>query len=182
MVKNYGGNKSKGQARKHVTKPSSSLRISENEFELYGQVTKVLGGGMCNVFCIDKVYRLCHIRGKFKTRGKRDNFLTNSTWVLIGLRDWASFDKDKLEQCDLLEVYSDFEKDKLKNTVLKIDWSVFNALTVNDGRFTTEKEDDSIIFTDSVQDEYHNIVAKQILTNSSSFFENEEEDITIDDI
>jgi initiation factor 1A len=191
MVKNLtGGNKSKGQARKFTTaKPSSSLRLSENDCELYAQVTKVLGGGMCNVICIDDTSRLCFIRGKFKTRGKRDNFINNGTWVLIGLRDWVSSGKDKLEQCDLLEVYNDHEKDKLKSTVTNINWSVFVSNDIKFYSSSTSKDkddDDHIVFADEKEQEYMEIISKQIEAKTSNksksvFFE-EEEEINFDDI
>jgi len=190
MVKNVtGGNKSKGQARKFMTaKPSTSLRMSENESELYGQVTKMLGGGMCNVICIDNTPRLCFIRGKFKTRGKRDNFINNGSWVLIGLRDWVSSSKDKtkLEQCDLLEVYNDYEKDKLKSTVININWSIF--ITNDKGYLSSTKEEDEehIIFADEKEQEYMDLISKQVEEKKSgkskSVFFEEEEYINIDDI
>jgi translation initiation factor 1A len=191
MVKNTtGGNKSKGQARKFTTaKPSNTLRTSLNEFELYGQVTKILGGGMCNVICIDNITRLCHIRGKFKTRGKRDNFINNGTWVLVGLREWASSSssKDKLEQCDLLEVYNDHEKDKLKSTITNINWSIFIS---NDSKFnlsdmSKDKDNNDIIFADEKEQEYMEIISKQIEIKTSKntktiFFE--EDEINFEDI
>jgi translation initiation factor 1A len=123
MVKNtFGGNKHKGQARKLVSsnKQSSRLRIAEEEGEIYAQVTKMLGNGMCQVICIDDQPRLCFIRGKFKGRGKRDNTLKTGTLVLIGLREW-NMDKvstlTDLQKCDLLEVYTDLDKERLKKTV-----------------------------------------------------------------
>ena len=91
MVKNTtGGSKTKGQARKFVNtaKQPTNIRLSNDDAELYAQVTKMLGNGMCHVLCIDGKTRLCHIRGKFRGRGKRDNLLGNNSWLLIGLREW----------------------------------------------------------------------------------------------
>ena len=147
MVKNtFGGNKHKGQARKLVTnKQSSRLRIAEEEGEIYAQVTKMLGNGMCQVICIDDQPRLCFIRGKFKGRGKRDNTLKTGTWVLIGLREW-NIDKvstqDALQKCDLLEVYTDLDKERLKKTV-NCKWSLFIE---NDAVFTNTLPDSNISF------------------------------------
>jgi initiation factor 1A len=148
MVKNtFGGNKHKGQARKLVApnKQSSRLRIAEEEGEIYAQVTKMLGNGMCQVICIDDQPRLCFIRGKFKGRGKRDNTLKTGTWVLIGLREW-NMDKvstqTDLQKCDLLEVYTDLDKERLKKTV-KCKWSVFIE---NDAVFTNTLPDSNISF------------------------------------
>jgi translation initiation factor 1A len=100
MVKNTtGGSKAKGQARKFTSVPSSQkLRISDNEFELYAQVSALLGNGMCHVLCIDGIQRLCHIRGKFRGRGKRDNVIGRGSWLLIGLREWESQDISTLKK------------------------------------------------------------------------------------
>jgi hypothetical protein len=64
MVKNLkGGSKAKGQARKYATgaPTNKSVRVAEDDAELYAQVTKLLGNGMCYVLCIDSVQRLCYI-------------------------------------------------------------------------------------------------------------------------
>jgi translation initiation factor IF-1 len=191
MVKNIkGGNKSKGQARKFVTaKPSTSLRIAENELEKYGQVIKILGGGMCTVICNDNTTRLCIIRGKFKTRGKRDNFIINGTWVLIGLRDWSSSSakSDKLEQCDLLEVYNDFEKDKLKSTLVHVNWSLF--ITNDNKTYTTITKvdnDSDIVFSDEKEEEYYTLMSRQLEESYKSkamgILDETEEEIYVDDI
>jgi len=188
MVKNTtGGSKTKGQARKFVSaKASNTLRISQDESEVYAQVIKVLGGSMCHVNDSEGKIMLCHIRGKFRGRGKRDNFVGNGTWVLVGLRDWASKEssKKKIEECDLLEVYNEHDKDRLKNTVLTINWSLFIS---NDIRTTTIESghDTGIEFSDEKIDEYRELVEAQIQESkagkSISIIPDEEE-IDIDDI
>ena len=129
MVKNVkGGTGHKSQARKHVVaKENAKTRLASDEYEYYGFVTSVLGGSNCHVVCQDGVKRLCIIRGKFRgTRGKRDSYISKGTWVLVGIRDWSteSSKPDVLDKCDLLEVYNDNDKYKLK-TVPNIDWSKF---------------------------------------------------------
>jgi initiation factor 1A len=117
MVKNtFGGGKAKGYARKNEKQTSSNrLRMVEDEAEKYGIVRKIFGGSMCEVFCHDLVTRQGIIRGKFRGKGKRNNLITSGTLVLVGIRDWATESKsDKLEQADILEVYSSFELDQLK--------------------------------------------------------------------
>ena len=91
MVKNVtGGNKSKGFARKNFAKKENGLKISEDDAELYAQVTKIYGGPMCQVITLEGVEMMCHIRGKFRGRGKRDNFIGIGTWLLVGKREWES--------------------------------------------------------------------------------------------
>jgi translation initiation factor 1A len=192
MVKNRtGGSKTKGQARKFVNAPkqTNNLRVSQDEYEVYAQVTKMLGNGMCHVLCIDNKTRLCHIRGKFRGRGKRDNFISNNNMVLVGLREWE-MGKDvgdklnsKLQNCDLLEVYSQIDVDRLKNTINE-DWNIFNTLDKFD-----KNEDDDFDYIDEKKSEYMELIEKEVntkLNNDAAAAANitsiNEEEINIDDI
>ena len=190
MVKNLGGNKAKGQARKFVTgQKSNHLRFSEHECEVYAQVTKILGNGMCHAICMDNIVRLCHIRGKFRGRGKRDNIVTNGTWILIGLREWEldkKMDDKKLQNCDLLEVYSSVDKERLKNTLSHLNWTIF---ITNDNMHNNITEDDNTVkFMDESTEDYQKIIEaqfaiteKQNISNIINIVVNSEE-ISVDDI
>ena len=126
MVKNFGGNRQKKQGRKFLTAPrNNKLRTADEDEEMYGCVSKLLGNGLAHVTGIDGKQRLLIIRNKFRGIGKRDNTLKPGTIVLIGNRDWETSCGDKLDKCDLLEVYNDTEYTKLKDKVL-VDWNVFN--------------------------------------------------------
>jgi initiation factor 1A len=159
MVKNtFGGNKSKGFARKHTGgKKDNILRVSTVDAEIYAIVTKMCGNGMFECYCIDKISRLCHIRGKFTGKGKRDNIVSNGSWVLIGVREWdnnseevsaitKSTKKEKLPKCDLLEVYNDSDKEKLRDEVVE-DWKI---LVKHD---PTKIENDNGIINDDADDQ-----------------------------
>jgi translation initiation factor IF-1 len=132
MVKNVsGGNDNKKFARKHSsganTKAGNKLRTSQDENEIYAVVTKNLGNNMFNACATNGVLYLCHIRGKFSGRHRRDNNIAGGVWVLIGLLEWNSKQltasgKVKLRECDLLEVYSEMDKTRLKDSVSE-DWS-----------------------------------------------------------
>ena len=136
MVKNTtGGNNNKKFARKHASgsgsKAGAKLRISEDEGELYAISTKLLGNNMFHAVATDGLSYLVHIRGKFSGRGKRDNLIAAGVWVLIGLREWSNKgenigNKIKLQQADLLEVYSDLDKARLKDAADE-DWDVLIA-------------------------------------------------------
>ena len=141
MVKNtHGGSGHKKFARKHTSgAKSNKLRVSEDEGEIYAIVTKMLGNGMFHCHCIDGTLRLGHIRGKFTGRGKRDNMVEGGKWVLIGLREWdipseksssISKGKEKIQQCDLLEVYSDLDKQRLRESVSE-DWHILDTNDVS---------------------------------------------------
>lgn len=119
MVKNTkGGSSHKKMGRKFQSAAggaaSRQLREISDPDEMYGAVIKMLGNGMCEVMCNDGKQRLCIIRNKFRGRGKRDNTVAIGVWVMVGIRSWEVVSKDKLEKCDLLEVYNEGEKTKLK--------------------------------------------------------------------
>lgn len=188
MVKNtFGGSKAKGQARKFAnasSKQTKALRVAsiDDDSEIYAQVTKYCGNGMCHVLCIDGKTRLCHIRGKFRGRGKKDNMVVNGSWVLVGLRDWESEKKadGKLENCDLLEVYNDHDKERLKNTE-KINWSLFIN---NDNKFSmvSDEVSNSFEFADEMTSEYTNIMEKTINSQNNNINIIDNEIIDVDDI
>ena len=76
MVRNMkGGKKSKGMGRKHVASGfgQKSLRVAQEEGEIYAGVTKILGNAMVEVLCLDGKKRICMIRQKFRGRSKRDH-------------------------------------------------------------------------------------------------------------
>ena len=187
MVKNAaGGNKAKGFARKGFIKGVSALRASEDEAEIYAQVTQVLGGAMCHVDSVDGQKMLCHIRGKFRGRGKRDNFIGPGSWLLVGLREWESApSKDKLVNCDIIEVYTEADKTRLKNSVTNVNWSKFIAndtkiIGTNDGAV-----DDSVQFENETAQEYRSLVESQMAAAknpSVSVTDGEEEEVDFDDI
>jgi len=186
MVKNTtGGSKAKGQARKFAggAKQTRALRVSTDESEVYAQVSAYLGNSMCNVICTDGITRLCHIRGKFRGRGKRDNLVSSGSWLLVGLRDWATEKKDKKEQCDLLEVYSEADKECLKN-IKTINWSVF---MLNDTKAIEEEE--GISFSTDQTEEHLLLMEEELMKGKDSvkktvisFGEDNDEPIDVDDI
>ena len=114
MVKNTGGKRTKGLARKsQQTTFNTKLRVSECEEEKYAIVRKLFGNS-CDVICDDTKTRLAMIAGKFSGRNKRNNLIVPGTVVLVGLRGWATVIEGKSEKCDILEVYSPQEFDQLK--------------------------------------------------------------------
>ena len=144
MGKKLGGGYQKNQANKHnAPAPThSKLRVVEEEGEVYAVVTKILGGGMAHVECIDGKKRLCHFRGKFSGKNKRQNEISPNTWVIIGVREWEADKivtgkkKEQLNNCDLLEVYSDHQKKQL----MAIPREPWHLLTAHDLSIGEEKE------------------------------------------
>ena len=183
MVKNTtGGNKAKGQARKLTVQPvSSRLRVAREDGELYGKVKSMLGNGMCEVLCDDGKPRLCHIRGKFKGRGKRDNFMTRDSIILVGKREWEDDEskvikgKTKLPNCDLLEVYKDGDIERIKTSV-KIDWSLF----VEENKSASAAEE--VEFKENADDDEHREIMGNYEEGRSGIININDEEIDVDDI
>lgn len=113
MVKNTtGGSGHKSQARKLVAgKSNSVVRVSQEAGEKYAIVTKILGNGMCNVTTEDGATLLCHIRGKFKGRNKKNSIISSNSIILVGIREWESI----IKNCDLIEVYSTEDVQQLRS-------------------------------------------------------------------
>jgi initiation factor 1A len=192
MVKNTkGGSGHKSQARKYETSGKQSnfkTRFSEDEFEYYAQVVAMLGNGMCHVICKDGKKRLCIIRGKFRGRGKRDNTLSNGKWVLVGGRDFEAEktgEGKNLEKCDLLEVYSDLDKERLKAL------GGFNEFITRDNTFVAvsggSSENDFEFSDNAGEDEYNSLMSelkpRQIsLVPISESHPDEDYEINVDDI
>ena len=150
MVKNSGGNKSKKQARKTVGIPAAvqNVRYVKEEGELYAVITKIYGGKTCQVMCDDGVSRRCTIRRKFMMSRRGDNALAVGSWLMAGLYDWEKR-ADGTQTCDILEVYSAGEREKLKQTVntkvLKHIMAVNNTLEDN-------KNGKEFVFSDTLAD------------------------------
>ena len=189
MVKNTsGGNKAKGYARKNFAKKDTPLRTSEDELELYAQVTKVHGGSACEVSTVDETRLLCHIRGKFRGRGKRDNFIGNGTWLLVGLRSWEKEPAPgKLLNCDVIEVYNDSDKIRLKNNITNVNWSNFINYDMKSSG-ASEHEGADIEFADEKTQEYMELIESQIAAENegkkSTIADDDDdtEEIDVDDI
>lgn len=178
MVKNQIGGKHKHQAKKSMVDSSKSMKfvVSTDPNEIYAIITKKFGNNMFEVHCIDDKVRLCIVRGKFRGRHKKSNFVNIGSWVLIGLREWETHKEDQKSKCDLLEIYSIGDVDRLQKTI-SANWKI---LANNDfSRIEkTGEEDMNVIFTHDVEDQ---IIPSQPITLSTTE-ETDEPWLDIDDI
>lgn len=185
MVKNNtGGNKAKGFARKNMIKGTSVLRASEHPDEIYAQTIKIMGGSMCRVQDLQGKEINCHIRGKFRGRGKRDNLISTGTWLLVGLREWEQEpNAGKLLNCDLIEVYSDADKIRLKNSITNVDWSRFIANDMKTIGVSEEDNTNDIEFADDKTQEYQELIEAHLAAGKSSIITTDDgKEIDVDDI
>jgi translation initiation factor IF-1 len=130
MVKNTKGG---GHARKLASKGGEgsrvhALRLSTDPSEVYAVATRMTGNG--RFFCKDlnEIERACHISGRFSGRNKRHNWVRPGSWVLVGLRDFGTIrtgESSRGVKCDLLEVYDEREKTRLRDAV-DVMWSVLD--------------------------------------------------------
>jgi initiation factor 1A len=198
MVKNTtGGKGAKSMASKNVAqKGSSKLRVAEFSGEIYAVVTKYLGNCMFHCHCMDNIIRLGHIRGKFAGRGKKDNIISSGVWVLIGLREWDNGStaptvkngKIKLQQCDLLEVYTETDKRRLKDSVNE-NWEILNGNdpTRLEGSSSSKQMDGDVDFSNLKDEEIDKLIedlksGKIQKLDLDTKNDNQNEEINIDDI
>ena len=189
MGKNvHGGAGHKKFARKHNSSgggSSSNTFVSQDSKEIYAIATKMLGNNMFHCHCIDNKSRLCHIRGRFAGRNKRDNVISAGTWILVGLRDWENTPAKKMQQCDLLEIYSGSTKERLKDLEDQ-DWSILNANDLSkikttdtsnaeehdEFKFMTDRDEEIIRLTEEMKN-----ASKKITLNDSTIDDDEEIDV-----
>lgn len=114
MVKNTnGGGNAKKQARKFQSNASQNrgpVRLSACEEEEYAIITKMFGNGMCQALTCSGKTLMCHIRGKFRGRNKKQNMISPGTWTLVGVRKWEK----EVKNCDLEYVYDSEDIEQLK--------------------------------------------------------------------
>lgn len=153
MVKNtQGGSRHKSQARKLVNSAlSDNVRFPNEEGEYVAKVSKMLGNGMCSVNIIYDNELLtnivCHIRGKFRSRNKKNNFVSVGSTILVGLRSWTS----KISACDLLHVYQDNHVNSLNIPLILINSTNINSLSHlhDDQGFVFDKSNHSFNLNDN---------------------------------
>ena len=185
MVKNAkGGNKSKKMGRKFLSAPvDKKIRLAQEEGEIYAVVTKNLGNGM--FYANDSTGRelMCIMRNKFKGRGKRDNNVSPGGWVLVGVREFESCAKPKH---DLLEVYTDTEKQKLKasgNPIFsKLKSEYDKGDTIEEESGISFEYDDSDRFKDLLEEVNETSTNTATITTGPVIMDDEGDEINFDDI
>jgi hypothetical protein len=188
MVKNYiGGSKTKGVARKNFnTVKNKVVRLPTNEFEHIAWITKIYGGGRCQVMTQSGIDIQCIIRKKFSGRSKKQSIVGAGSAVLIGLYDW---EKPNYKTCDVIEVYSADEIDMLRN-IASVKYNDFenNMRTITGERVVkTIVDDANIEFTNTATDTdfYDSIDARvktELKTIESTVPEEEDDWIDVNDI
>jgi translation initiation factor IF-1 len=149
MVKNAGGNKAKKQSRKTVVGTNAvtqNVRYTAEPGEIYAVIEKIYGGKTCQVMCEDGVSRRCTIRRKFTSARKGDNAIAQGTWIMAGLYDWEKR-ADGTQHCDMLEVYSTGEREKLKQTV---NVKVLKHIIATNNTFDGNANGTEFIFSDTL--------------------------------
>ena len=153
VINSGGGNKGKHVGRKFVKQGASgtkTVRVAQDQGEMYATVSKMLGNCMCGVLCYDGRNRLCIIRKKFTGRRKTDNIVSAGGLVLVGVHDYGGTvsgggggggggSRAPLQRCDLLYVYNDQEREKLRNVC---DFSKLAAVAAAAGGASAAAADD----------------------------------------
>lgn len=182
MVKNVtGGSKHKSMARKGVSaRGGSKLRKITEEGEIYAVVVKLLGGARCLVMGMDNQERDCVIRGKFRGSKKRDNTLRGGVLVLVGDREWSTVATSvKKPVCDLLEVYSDIDRERLKTSETSIDWKFITNLD-NSGAAGVIETEDITFCDDNINEEYQRQIEDELNSAGDMVTMDFEDDTKVD--
>ena len=184
MVKNKTGAKNtKRGARKNINVSSEprKLRMIQEEGELYGIITKMLGNGQATVLCHDNKERLCLIRYKFSGRNKSSNLMSVGSWVIVGLRSWETKVRDKLEKCDLLEIYSHQEKTKLVQESTCNVAVLLKHEQISFGNEMGHSDESGIVFS-TISEEGLDMSMNDSIIEADNNLEYEEEEIDLDEI
>ena len=149
MKNTQGGSSHKSMARKQVGAGRfDKLRLSQDRFECYAVVTKLLGNGMCHVFCQDVEAvkeMICFIRGKFRSRNKKSNMVVAGSLVLVGIREFESAQN----KCDLLEVYDEEGQRQLRSNPA-VNLARLDASTKSSTLSKVAAAEDDVEFTNDV--------------------------------
>ncbi len=189
MVKNTkGGKGAKSMASKSFSSAAANtkLRLPTAADEVFAIATKMLGNSTFNCCGLDGNTFLAHIRGKFHGKGKRDNFVVNGTWVLVGLYQWNASSEDllkkgkvKLRECDLLEVYSDRDKQRLRDTV-SVAWEVLDKNDPTNIEGFNKTEHEAVKFQTETESEVDRLTAEvNSMTAPKISLENKSADATL---
>ena len=117
MVQNKkGGSGGKKVARKNVgggNAGSQDVRRITDPGEMYAVVSKIYSNRRCDVIGTDGNTYNCNVRGKF-LKGRRGNAsMAVGVLLMVGFYEWE-VRSDGSKNCDLLEIYTAVEKDKLR--------------------------------------------------------------------
>lgn len=137
VVNKKGGNKTKKQ-KKVVDDIVERELVFKNieDFQEYGQVTKILGNRRFEVNCFDNKTRLAHAGGGLK---RKKVFVKMGDVILVSLREFED------SKCDILHVYNKKEINRLKklNEIpSNISDDLENKEEENDIGFDFKNEDD----------------------------------------
>ena len=165
MPNTKGGKKHK-RNKKQNDFVEKTLRLKE-EGQEYAQITKCLGNCRFTVMCFDGKERMATMCGGMRKR----RFVNQNDIVLVSLREWQD------EKCDIIDNYDDNLTKKLKSKGLVPDSIKLDSDKPND----LDIDDDNMGFVFST-DIPNSDSEEEIIKNSSSDEESEEDKIDIDDI
>lgn len=104
MVRNtIGGSKTKSLSRKLLNNniDDDVIPTSNDPLEIQVFVSKIFGNGILQVTNpIDNSTLICHIRGKFRGRNKKNNLISLNSLLIVGLRHW----ENPHSNCDIIHI------------------------------------------------------------------------------
>lgn len=196
MVKSFGGNKTKKQARKHIIEHDAEThktRYKDENIheEIYCIVKKNLGGTNILVEDNNQQEYICIIRNKFRGRNKRDNIITPGNLILTAKRSWETTSNDKKPKCDLLEVYIDIDQQNIFKNHLSFTNNLQNHKDFENSNYfhnhddsdnNQEKSQSNILYKKSNKNTDNSNTDNRNTDNSNTDSETDSDKFNIDDI
>lgn len=167
--------------------------------QMFGRIIKVLGNCNLLVYCEDNRERICHIRGKMRSR----TFVHTGDIVIISTREFEKDNKGKIPRGDICHKYDTKHHSALRKKFPDLNPLMFaavdtkNGTIMDDGDFDIFETNEDIAPTlneNSQEDNYdsdfdadsHSLSQNKVVNNKVVNSENYEninyEDINIDDI
>merc|ERR1712110_1254720 len=122
------------RSKRDATTVKKELEFKEDGQE-YGQISRMLGNGRCDVSCFVGTKRLCHIRGKMRKKV----WVNQGDIVLVSLRDFQD------EKGDIIIKYAAEEARNLMNYGELPEAVKINETDIIDG----EMSDDGVEFDEA---------------------------------
>jgi len=114
------------------------------EDQIFGRITKVLGNCNMLVYCDDGRERICHIRGKMRSR----MYVHVGDIVIISTRGFEKVEAGKLQRGDICHKYDTKHHSALRKKFPNINPDMFVYVDANSGK----KEDNGFEFEGEAED------------------------------
>ena len=127
---NTKGGKKKKRGKNGVVEPNNKRIVLKTPGQVYGQITKTIGGGKFNVLCYDNkmnpIERICLVRGSMRKK----IWLKPEDFVLVALREYGNLhdiiNKYNLDEIQYLKETQCIPSSIFDNNPTEVDFMEYN--------------------------------------------------------